>query len=86
MKIGEEKGTAHHFFLRSESNQFIKINVSLIFQYDHFLWKWDEVWVVSYNTNPTGVYAPALSLVNEAQFLLINRASVALLLDHIVNK
>ncbi|KAL7877688.1 hypothetical protein SRHO_G00043310 [Serrasalmus rhombeus] len=33
-----------------------------------------------------GLCPPALSLVNEAQFLLINRASVALLLDHIVNK
>ncbi|KAI4888314.1 hypothetical protein NFI96_017613 [Prochilodus magdalenae] len=33
-----------------------------------------------------GACPPALSLVNEAQFLLINRASVALLLDHIANK
>ncbi|XP_066535339.1 molybdenum cofactor sulfurase [Hoplias malabaricus] len=33
-----------------------------------------------------GICPSALSLVNEAQFLLINRASVSLLLDHIVNK
>ncbi|XP_026881413.2 molybdenum cofactor sulfurase isoform X1 [Electrophorus electricus] len=33
-----------------------------------------------------GVSPVALSLVNEAQFLLINRASVALLMDYIINR
>ncbi|XP_026997805.2 molybdenum cofactor sulfurase [Tachysurus fulvidraco] len=33
-----------------------------------------------------GACRPALSLVNEAQFLLINRASVELLLNHVINR
>ncbi|XP_026801265.3 molybdenum cofactor sulfurase isoform X2 [Pangasianodon hypophthalmus] len=33
-----------------------------------------------------GSCPPVLSLVNEAQFLLINRSSVALLLNHIINR